>query len=57
MTLFDFRPTTGSRLGIAPGDVGDDYLEYDELLASGAEVALEEDSAGHLVLGDGGEFE
>ena len=57
MTIFDFRATRKLRHGIAEGDFGGGYVEFDELLASGAEVALEEDSAGHLVLSEGGEFE
>lgn len=49
MTLYDFRPSKGSR-SIDAAQAGGDYLEYDDLLASGGELALEEDGAGWLVL-------
>ena len=54
MTLYDFRPRTGFRPAGALDDLGGDYLEFDELLTSGCELALEED-AGFLVLNEGGE--
>ncbi|HMA14133.1 MAG TPA: hypothetical protein VKP12_05070 [Kiloniellaceae bacterium] len=57
MTVFDFRTAKALRQGITVEEFGGDYVEFDELLASGAEVALEEDSGGHLVLGESGEFE
>jgi len=56
MTLFDFRTAKGPHPGFGAGEPGGDYLEYDELLASGAEVALEED-AGYLTLAETGEWD
>jgi hypothetical protein len=49
MTLFGYRASKGFSPELALRDLGGDYVEFDELLASGGEVALEEDS-GHLVL-------
>jgi hypothetical protein len=57
MTVFDFRTTKEFRRAIAASEFGADYIEFDELLASGAEVALEDDAGGLLVLGESGEFE
>lgn len=57
MTIFDYRPTRNPRQLFAEGEFGDDYVEFDELLASGAEIGLEEDSAGRLVMSEDGEFE
>lgn len=49
MTLYDFRPRAGFRPTGALHDLGGDYVEFDEILASGCELAVEED-AGALVL-------
>lgn len=57
MTLFDFRPSRATLPEIASSELGGDYLEYDDLLASGDELRLEEDSGGYLVLIEGGETE
>ena len=57
MTLFDFRPPNGFRSDAALDALGGDYLELDEVLASGAELAIEEDTTGYLLLIEGGESE
>ncbi|HEY9549928.1 MAG TPA: hypothetical protein VIR45_10540 [Kiloniellaceae bacterium] len=55
MTLFDFRASRGVRPEALQRALGGDYVEFDEILASGSEVALEED-AGYLVLIEVDEF-
>jgi len=57
MNVFEFRPSRHRRHGLAHSELVDDYVEFDELLASGAEVALEEDAGGRLVLSEDAEFE
>lgn len=57
MSSFDFRPSPNRCHGLALSEFADDYVEFDELLASGAEVALEEDAGGRLVLSEDAEFE
>jgi hypothetical protein len=56
MTLFDFRASRGVRAEALQRALGGDYLEIDEVLASGSELALEEES-GYLVLSESDGFE
>ena len=57
MTLFNFRSPNGFCTDQALRELGGDYLEFDEVLSSGSELGLEEDSAGYLTLIEEGEFE
>jgi hypothetical protein len=57
MAVFDFRAPNGFRADAALQAVGGDYLEIDEVLASGSELALEEDSGGYLMLIESSESE
>lgn len=57
MTLYDFRPSKQLLSEIDARGFGEGYLEYDDLLASGCELSVEEDSAGYLVLIESGESE
>jgi len=49
MSSSDFRVPKGFRASSALNALGGDYLEWDEVLASGGELAVEED-AGYLTL-------
>ena len=55
MAVFDFRAPNGFCADAALQAVGGDYLELDELLSSGGELAIEEDSGGCLLLIESGE--
>jgi hypothetical protein len=57
MAVFDFRAPKGFRAEAALEGLGGDYLEIDEVLASGGELALEEDFGGYLMLIESGESE
>ncbi|HEY9536491.1 MAG TPA: hypothetical protein VIS03_02775 [Kiloniellaceae bacterium] len=57
MSVFDFRAARGVRPDALQRALGGDYIEFDEILASGGELALDEDDAGYLTLIEGGEFE
>src|SRR3546814_3559416 len=46
MSVFDFRAARGVRPDALQRALGGDYIEFDEILASGGELALDEDDAG-----------
>jgi hypothetical protein len=54
---FDYRVPRGFQADNVLHALGGDYLELDEVLASGAEVAIEEDATGYLLLIESGESE
>lgn len=56
MSSSDYRVPRGFRASAALSALGGDYLEWDEVLASGGELAVEED-AGYLTLIESGESE